>query len=151
LQLGGTTSSFSAIKANGTSLNFRLADDSADCGITCGTLTTSGTAIFNKQAYFAQTTLTYGASYSWDVSSNQSAIITLTGNITITPTNMAAGATYVIIIKQDGTGSRTATWVNCKWPGSTAPVLSTAASAIDILTFVSDGTYLYGVAQKAFG
>lgn len=41
-QLGGTTSSFSAIKNNGAALNFRLADDSADAGITAGTATLSG-------------------------------------------------------------------------------------------------------------
>lgn len=41
LRFGGTTSSFPAIKRSTTALNFRLADDSADCGITCSTLTTS--------------------------------------------------------------------------------------------------------------
>ena len=33
LQLGGTSSSFPAIKRNGTGIDFRLADDSAYCGI----------------------------------------------------------------------------------------------------------------------
>ncbi len=36
LQFGGTSSSFPAIKRNGTALNFRLADDSADANITAG-------------------------------------------------------------------------------------------------------------------
>ena len=52
---------------------------------------------------------------------------------------------------QDGTGSRTLAYnAIYKWPAGVAPVLSTAANAIDILTFVSDGTNMYGVAQKAF-
>jgi hypothetical protein len=34
--IGGTTSSFPAIKRNGAALNFRLADDSADAAITAG-------------------------------------------------------------------------------------------------------------------
>lgn len=38
----GTTSSFPAIKRNGTAINFRLADDSADAGITASTATFSG-------------------------------------------------------------------------------------------------------------
>ncbi len=42
LQLGGTTSSFPAIKRNSTALNFRLADDSADAPITAGATTLSG-------------------------------------------------------------------------------------------------------------
>ena len=42
LQFGGTTSSFGAIKSNGTSIAFRLADDSADVPITASDLTLSG-------------------------------------------------------------------------------------------------------------
>lgn len=41
LQFGGTTSSFPAIKRNGAALNFRLADDSADCAITAADITSS--------------------------------------------------------------------------------------------------------------
>ena len=42
LQLGGTTSSFPSIKRNGTAINFRLADDSADAPITTEAITASG-------------------------------------------------------------------------------------------------------------
>lgn len=42
LQFGGTTSSFPAIKQSSTSLAFRLADDSADCAITCAGISASG-------------------------------------------------------------------------------------------------------------
>ena len=42
LQLGGTTSSYPAIKRSGTTTAFRLADDSADGPITCGAITASG-------------------------------------------------------------------------------------------------------------
>lgn len=43
LQMGGTTASFPAIKVNGSALNFRLADDSADCAFTASNATLSGT------------------------------------------------------------------------------------------------------------
>ena len=43
LQLGGSTSSFPALKRNGTAINIRLADDSADAPLTCSNLTASGT------------------------------------------------------------------------------------------------------------
>jgi hypothetical protein len=47
LQLGGTTSSFPAIKRNGAAIDFRLADDSGYCAINVGILTTSGNANIN--------------------------------------------------------------------------------------------------------
>jgi hypothetical protein len=42
LQLGGTTSSFPAIKRSGASISFRVADDSADAAIGAGAVTASG-------------------------------------------------------------------------------------------------------------
>ena len=45
LQLGGTTSSFPAIKRNGAAINFRLADDSADAAITVSTVKTVATTV----------------------------------------------------------------------------------------------------------
>lgn len=43
LQFGGTTASFPSIKRNGTAINIRLADDSADAPLTASNLTASGT------------------------------------------------------------------------------------------------------------
>lgn len=43
IQFAVSTSAGPAIKRNGTALNFRLADDSADCGITASTATFSAT------------------------------------------------------------------------------------------------------------
>jgi hypothetical protein len=42
LQFGGTTSSFPAIKRNGTAIDFRLADDSAWCSIAVSSLDATG-------------------------------------------------------------------------------------------------------------
>jgi hypothetical protein len=41
LQFGGTTSSFPAIKRNGTAIDFRLADDSGFCNISAGNIISS--------------------------------------------------------------------------------------------------------------
>jgi hypothetical protein len=64
------------------------------------------------------------------------------GNLTIAnPTNVKAGQQYVLSLTQDGTGSRTVTWgANYKWQGGTAPTLSTAASAKDIISCWADTT-----------
>lgn len=57
----------------------------------------------------------------------------------------------LIVMVQDATGSRTATWpASVKWPGGVAAILSTAANAIDIITFYYDGTYFYGHASYTF-
>ncbi len=55
LQFGGTSSSFPSIKRSSAALAFRLADDSADAGITAGTATFTGTVLVNAS-------LTMGAS-----------------------------------------------------------------------------------------
>lgn len=103
---------------------------------------------------FPQTTqtLTDAATVAWDGALGPVAKVTLGGNRTLAaPTNLVDGGTYILRVIQDGTGSRTLAYnAVFKWPGGTAPVLSTAINAIDILTFVSDGTNLYGAAQKAF-
>lgn len=57
-----------------------------------------------------------------------------------------AGKSFLLIIKQDGTGSRTITWdTDVKWPSGTAPTLTATASKADVFSFVCDGTYWYGV------
>lgn len=71
--------------------------------------------------------------------------VTLTAACTFTFPAAAAGKSFSIIARQDGTGSRLATWpASVKWPNGVAPVLSTAVNAIDFLAFVSDGTIWLG-------
>nr|BAR15037.1 putative tail fiber [uncultured Mediterranean phage uvMED] len=108
---------------------------------------------YTKAQNFNMTTLSDGANISWDLSQNQVASVTLAGNRTLdAPSNQVAGATYILIVKQDGTGSRTlnTSASSYKFPGGTEPVLSTGANAVDILTFVSDGSSMFGVAQLNF-
>mgnify|MGYP003136924748 CR=1 FL=1 len=57
------------------------------------------------------------------------------------PTNIKPGATYIIILKQDGTGSRTVSWgTKYKFPGGTAPTLTTGANKADVITLVAYST-----------
>ena len=151
-QTWNTSGSPTAIKLNVTNIASNSASLLLDLQSSGTSIFNVGasSAVFNRQAYFAQTTLTDSTTISWDVSVNQSAMVTLGGNRTLSPSNMKAGASYTLIVKQDGTGSRTLAYSNCKWPGGTVPVLSTTAASVDILTFISDGTSLFGVCQKAF-
>lgn len=56
---------------------------------------------------------------------------------------LQAGTALTLIISQDGTGGRAAVFqvngaiTNVKWAGATAPTITTDASAVDIVTFVT--------------
>jgi len=80
--------------------------------------------------------------------------VTLNGNTTMTFTNPLGPCNLLLKIIQDATGSRTITSWNVgnavKWPGGTAPTLSTTGSAIDLVSFYFDGTNYYGVANLKF-
>ncbi len=107
---------------------------------------------WTRSQSFDATTLTDGANIAWDAQLNQVASVTLAGNRTLdNPTNMKDGATYILIVKQDATGGRTLSFGSAyKFPGGTAPTLTAAANAVDILTFVSDGTNMYAVSRLDF-
>lgn len=116
-------------------------------------ITVDGSGIsITQQTFSPLQTLVDGANIPWDVSTRQVAQVTLEGNRTLdNPTNLQAGATYILIVRQDGIGNRTLAYGSAyKFPGGTAPTLSTAVNAIDIITFVTDGTDMFGVEQLDF-
>ena len=68
--------------------------------------------------------------------------------------NLATGQTCMLVIKQDATGSRTATFTEedstaILFPGG-QPTLSTAANAVDVLTFFNTGAEVIGNCVKAY-
>ncbi len=123
---------------------------------TSGTLATLNTNTWAQQQGFARVSLTDAATIAWNAQTQQSAYVLLTAGVGGTralgaPSNLLSGFTYILVVQQSSGGGNALTYnAVYKWPGGVAPVLSTAANAIDILTFVSDGTNMYGVAQKAF-
>ncbi len=124
-----------------------------------GTLTKNSVGVatvqtnsYTQQQGFGTATLTDTGTIAWNLQTQQVAKVTLGGNRTLdAPTNMIDGYTYILRVIQDGTGTRTLAYHSTyKFPGGVDPTLTTAASAIDILTFVSDGTNMYGAIQKNF-
>ena len=90
--------------------------------------------------------LSDGANISVDFNAGQNFAVQLAGNRTIdNPTNCVPGQTGSIFVIQDGTGGRTLSYgTNYKFPGGTAPTLSTGASAcdrIDYITFTSTNVH----------
>ena len=86
-----------------------------------------------------------GTSYTIDISSGTLQILTLTGSCTFTFPTATAGKSFTLILEQDATGSRTATWpAAVKWPSSTVPALTSTALKADKFIFTADGTNWIG-------
>ena len=97
--------------------------------------------------------LSDGTTINWDLSLGNTASITLGGSgRTLVLNNPIAGQVYTIKVTQDATGSRTiSTWPNnTKWPSGIVPALSTTAAAVDLVTFLYDGTNFYALMNNDF-
>jgi hypothetical protein len=81
--------------------------------------------------------LTDGATITPDFAAANNFSVTLGGNRTLAnPTNLTAGQSGIIVITQDGTGSRTLAYGSYfKFSNGTAPTLTTTASAVDVLAY----------------
>jgi hypothetical protein len=90
----------------------------------------------------AYVTLTDAATIATDLSLGNQFQVTLGGNRTLgAPTNVVAGQSGVIRVVQDGTGSRTLAFNSVfKFPGGTAPTLTTTANAVDLLAYHCEST-----------
>lgn len=85
-----------------------------------------------------------GTDYAINLASGNIFELTLTDSCTLTFSNPPASGkagSVTLILHQDGTGNRTVTWPDSMtWAGGTAPTLSTAANAIDVIQlFTTDG------------
>ena len=85
--------------------------------------------------------LTDGATITPDLTKADSFRVTLAGNRTLAnPTSPFDGQTGNIQVIQDATGSRTLAYgTKWKFPGG-APVLSTAANSVDVISYIYDAT-----------
>lgn len=107
---------------------------------TSPTLTTPTITGYTETAYTANT----GTAITIDLANGTFQILTLTGNATITMPTAVAGKSFILLLKQDGTGSRSVTWTTVAWASGTAPTITSTASKQDIFSFFSDGTKWYG-------
>lgn len=82
-----------------------------------------------------------------DMSSRQEClwVVTMGASIKFDIVGMAAGDSVTLVIKQDAVGGRVVNQLPvAKWDDGAIPTGSTAANAIDIRGFFSDGTFVYG-------
>lgn len=107
---------------------------------------------FSQQQVFGLKTLTDAASISWNLRYEQVAQVTLGGNRTLSnPSNAIAGGTYVLIVRQDATGGRSLSFdTDYAFPSGGVATLSSDPDAVDVLSFIYDGSKMLGVAQQDF-
>lgn len=112
----------------------------------------SADLVFGNQ--YSLSAATDGATVTFDLAADDGWKVTLGGNRTLALSNGYDGQLFRILIKQDGTGSRTVTWwSNIKWgDGGTVPTLTTAANKWDVFTFVriSSTEFLGNVVGKNY-
>lgn len=83
-----------------------------------------------------------GAGQTFNFALNRKHVATLTAaTVTFAFTAPPSGSEVTIKMIQDGTGGRLVAWPGtAKFPSGVAPVLSVAASAVDLIKFLYDGT-----------
>ena len=113
-------------------------------------MTTFGKAAIG--ATLTDTTNTGGVTL--DFNAYQNFILTFTGNVTLdNPTTETVGQSGIIVVIQDGTGSRTLSLgTDYETPGGSGLTISTAASAVDIIPYFvkAAGSIQLGAPQLAF-
>ena len=135
------------LKGNGTSAFTAVTAPSGTIVGTTDTQTLSAKTLTNPiVTNYVETPYSANSStaITLDLTNGTVQIITLTGNATITMPTATSGKSFVMMLKQDGTGSRTVTWSTVKWAGGTAPTITSTASRLDLLSFFADGTNWYG-------
>ncbi len=132
--------------SGGTTVKGLEIDGNQDVTVSNGNLEVAG------QAYSTTHTLTAGTTVTPDFDNGNVQTVTLGQATTLAnPTNLKDGATYIVIVKQPAGANHTLAFGTAyKFEGGTAPTITAANGATDVLTFVSDGTNLYGAAALNF-
>ena len=110
--------------------------------------------VFGKSVLGSTQTANATGNTALDFATYQNFLLTATGNVTLTnPSTETVGQSGFIVIKQDGTGSRTLS-IGTQYVtvGDAAYTLSTAANSIDLIPYVvqADGVILLGKPSLAF-
>lgn len=85
------------------------------------------------------------ATVTFNLNNSKIQRVTLAGNRTLALSNETDNRSFIIILKQDGTGSRTVTWWSgIVWPNGVEPTLTTGATKYDVFGFIKIGSTYIG-------
>ena len=140
-----------------TGLSSALPVASGGTGVTTSTgtvnvvLSTSPTITTPVITGFTETVVaigTVGASHTFTITTGtvQTATLTASTPCTFTMPTATAGKSFILKLTQAATGMTTATFTGVKWSGGTAPTITATASAVDLISFIADGTSWFGSA-----
>ena len=140
-----------------TGLSSALPVASGGTGVTTSTgtvnvvLSTSPTITTPVITGFTETVVvigTVGASHTFVITTGTVQTATLTGSTpcTFTMPTATAGKSFILKLTQSAANMTTATFTGVKWSGGVAPTITATASAVDLLSFIADGTNWYGSA-----
>jgi hypothetical protein len=164
----GTSGDYTAVSAGGTGVGTLTGivkgnGTSAFSVATAGTdyVTPSSTETLTNKTITNPTVTNYvesvvaigntGTAQTITLTSGTVQTATLTGNCTFTMPTATAGKSFILLLRQDATGNRTATFTpNVKFNSAGAPTITATANRLDILTFVADGTNWYGSISQGY-
>lgn len=119
--------------------NSKLKKDDGEVGVS------NEVTEWTKAQYFKEVVLPYGASIDWDLSTQQAAKLTLTGDAVLNnPTNKQPGLNCQLLVIQDGSGGHTLTLGTDYELLSSA--ISTGGDSVAIYSFRVSNDKLYGAA-----
>jgi hypothetical protein len=146
-----SASSHGRIRYNAGTQHFEISENAGSFGAVAR-LDVAQT--YTKSQNVASFGLSDSATISTDASQGNVFTVTIgaTGRTLANPTNLTNGGTYLWIIRQDSGGAKTITTYGnlFKFPGGTAPTLSTGGNAVDMISAVYDGSQLNCVFQADF-
>ncbi len=108
-------------------------------------------ALFADKEIYAESD---GATITFDQDNGAFQKVTLEGNRTLALDNVVVGKPLVIILRQDGTGGRIATWFSTiHWSYGATPILSTGVNKYDVFLLipVASNTYLGFIVGQDMG
>ncbi len=105
---------------------------------------------FDQAQYHNLKALTDAVNIAWDARYYPVAEVTLADNRTLdNPSNAIAGAVYRLIVRQDAIGGHTLSFAgDYAFAGGAAPTISSGANAVDVLTFMYDGSKMLGTSVQ---
>lgn len=148
--LTSTGGTLTVTDGSGT-LNVELALGNANTWTAIQTFSSSGDIYLNGavawEANFSNGNS--GTSKALNLDNGNLQSVTITGAVAITQTTPTHPGKYTLIVTQDGTG-HVYSLSGVKTAGGTGLTLSTAASKVDIISIIYDGTNFYAQAGEAF-